>query len=330
VTFWTRSRTGLSVLSGTWALISVVAIAGCSTTDSGSSQIHGSNQLFDERSADRRVDEASHLAMGGESTTAIPRLLQVISQYPETNSALEARYWLGITYYNIKSYLDSLQVFQEYLKLAPEGPRAKEVSNYITRITAEYNEKFPGPGKMDSRIKELMALLHADSSTVAYQWELADLLWKRGDYDSSARIYLYIVEHNPEYANDATVTSRVERLPSGGYIALSPSEVQKREIKEHPLEIVNESSFRSGPDIFTREKRFYVVTGQVVNRSDSVMYGVDVSVTIYGFGSVVYDTRSVSIGRLNPGETRAFSARFNNFENIENIDRFECVGSFQR
>jgi tetratricopeptide (TPR) repeat protein len=308
----------------------VGVIAGCATNDSGSTRIQSSSKMFDERSAEQRVEEASHLATGGESTTAIPRLLQVISQYPDTRAALEARYWLGITYYNIKSYLDSLQVFDEYLKLAPKGERAAEVQNYVQRISAEYNEKFPGPGKMDARIKELTTLLRADSSVLAYQWELADLLWKRGDFDSSARVYLYIVDKHPEYANDATVSSRIERLPSGGYITLSPAEVQRREVKDHPLEIVNETSFRSGPDLLTREKRFYVVTGQVVNRSDSVMYGVDVTVTIYGFGSVVYDTRSVSIGRLNAGETRAFSTRFSNFENIENIDRFECVGTFQR
>ena len=43
-----------------------------------------------------------------------------------------------------------------------------------------------------------------------------------------------------------------------------------------------------------------------------------------------YDTTTVSVGRLNPGEIRAFSVRFSNFDNIENINRYECVASFQR
>lgn len=321
---------GLSVVAGGWALVLSCALVGCATGDTGASRLRSGARLIDEPTAAKRVEEARRMAIAGESTTAIPRLLQVLSQYPETNSALDARYWLGITYYNIKSYVDSMEAFREYLRLAPDGDHAKEIQEYIERISAEYNEKFPGPAKLDARIKELTAKLHADSSTLAYQWELADLLWKRGDYESSARIYMYIVEHNPAYANDATVTSRIERLPSGGYITLTPAEVQRREAQSHPLEIVNESSFRSGPDSYTHEKHFYVVTGQVVNRGDSVLYGVEVTVTIYGFGNVVYDTRNVGIGRLNPGETRAFSTRFSNFENIENIDRFECVGTFQR
>jgi hypothetical protein len=61
-----------------------------------------------------------------------------------------------------------------------------------------------------------------------------------------------------------------------------------------------------------------------------VLYGVQVFVTIYGFGNVVFDTSTINIGRLNPGETRAFSVRFSNFDNIENVRRHEAVGTFQR
>src|SRR5262249_16010833 len=150
--------------------------------------------------------------------------------------------------------------------------------DYIRRISAEYNEKFPAPEKLDAKINELMTQLRADSSDVNKQWELADLLWKRGDYDASARTYVYVVQNHPEYPGNAMVTSRVERLPNGDYVPLTPAEIQRREIKEEPVEIVNQNSFRSGPDLLTREKRFYVVTGQVVNRGDSVLYGVEVTV----------------------------------------------------
>jgi hypothetical protein len=111
---------------------------------------------------------------------------------------------------------------------------------------------------------------------------------------------------------------------------LSPAEVERRQIQAQPLAVTNTAAFKSGEDLFTRTALFYSVTGQVVNRSDSVLYGVQVIITIYGFGNVVNDTTTVSIGRLNPGEIRAFSVRFSNFENIENINRYECVATFQR
>ncbi|MFA6241883.1 MAG: FxLYD domain-containing protein, partial [Candidatus Hydrogenedentales bacterium] len=116
----------------------------------------------------------------------------------------------------------------------------------------------------------------------------------------------------------------------GQYLILTPMEVQRREVEKQPLVIVNMSSFRSGEDLFTRQPLYYSVTGQAVNRSDSVLYGVQVMVTLYGFGNVVYDTTTANIGRLNPGESRAFSVRFSNFDDIENIYRYEAVGSFER
>jgi hypothetical protein len=61
-----------------------------------------------------------------------------------------------------------------------------------------------------------------------------------------------------------------------------------------------------------------------------VLYGVEVLITLYGQGNIVYDSRPWHVGRLNPGERRAFSVRFDQFETLENIQRFECVGSFQR
>ena len=93
---------------------------------------------------------------------------------------------------------------------------------------------------------------------------------------------------------------------------------------------MNTNAFQSGHDLLTREKLYYVVTGQVVNRGDSVLYGTELVVTIFGFGNVVLDTNTVSFGRMNPGEARAFSVRFSNFPNIDDIRRFEAVPTFQR
>ena len=94
--------------------------------------------------------------------------------------------------------------------------------------------------------------------------------------------------------------------------------------------MVNTTAFKSGRDLLTRERKFYVVTGQVRNRSDSILYGVQVIVTLYGFGNVVYDTNTVNIGRMNPDEVRAFTVRFSNFPNIDDMNRHEVVPVFQR
>lgn len=288
------------------------------------------NRVLNERSSSREVEEARRMIKSGDTTVVIPRLLQVIAKYPDSKSSLDARYWLGVAYMDVKSYRDAIDVFNEYLRLAPDGAFADQSRQYVASLQKEYEQKYWTPEKLDAQIRELTEALKADPNNVDNQLKLADMLWKRGDYDYAGRLYAQVVKVNPETASDPQVSSRIEFLPSGGYVVLTPAEVQRREIEKQPLAVINTASFQSGRDLLTRQSMYYVVTGQVVNRGDSVLYGVQVNVTIYGFGNMVYDTNTVNIGRLNPGEIRAFSVRFSNFQNIDDINRYECVGSFER
>ena len=266
----------------------------------------------------------------GDYSGAIPRLVHVISKYPTTRPGNEARFWLAAAYYKIKSYREAMELLEEYLGLSPEGRYIEDAGALMAALTEEYDEKFLTPEELDEQIQSVLAKLEAEPGQLAYQLELADLLWKRGNYEQAGALYAQIVEGRPSYADDATVSSRIEWRGSGDYTVLSPAEVLKRDMEQNPLVFMNTASFYSGRDLFTREPRYYAVTGQVYNRSDSILYGVQVIVTLYGFGNMVYDTNTVSLGRMNPGERRAFSVRFGNFDFIENIARYECVGTFQR
>lgn len=301
-------------------------LVSCQTSD-------GPSNLRDRASAQAAQEElveARRFLDTGDVSGSIPILLQTIGKYPESAAAVEARYLLGRAYYELNGHRDAIDLFKDYIRLAPEGPHAAEARAYIERLTAEYHEKYLTPEALDSRIRQLTEMLAADPQSLDIQWQLAEMLWRRGNYGRAAEIYMEIVAAHPQYANDQTVRTRVELLPNGDHIVLTPSELQRREAEVQPLLVFNLAGFPAGRDLFTRTRTYYVVTGQIVNRSDSVLYGVEVLVSIYAFGNVVYDTQTVAIGRLNPGETRAFSVRLTNFEYIENINRFECVPTFQR
>jgi len=284
----------------------------------------------DDRAAAMEVEEASKLVDAGDTSAVIPKLLSTISKYPGSEAAYEARYWLGQAYYKIGGYRDAIDLFNEYLRLAPNGRYAQECNDYIQRLTTEYSQRFLSAEKLDENIRTLLDELKKSPDNIGSQLALADLLWKRGDYDKAVAIYKNVVDQHPDQANNEIIRQRVEMLPGGQYTALTPTEIQRRQAEAQPLVVINTSSFQGGQDLFTRENRLYSVTGRVVNRGDSVLYGVQVIVTIYGFGNVVYDTSTVSIGRMNPSEIRAFSVQFSNFDNIENINRYECVATFQR
>ncbi|GMV99469.1 MAG: hypothetical protein AMXMBFR84_06080 [Candidatus Hydrogenedentota bacterium] len=276
------------------------------------------------------MESAKQYLDSGEYSLAIPRFIHLIGKYPNTPASTEARYWLGVTYSKVKSYQDAMLMLKEYLEMAPEGKFAAEGSALLNELSEEYQSKFWTTEKFENRANELKQQLASNPKNLTVQLELADLYWKRGDYENSGRLYVEIVEDHPEYLKDATIVTRIEPLPTGEYVVLTPAEIQRRAYEDMPLQVFNETAFKSGEDLLTRRPRYYVVTGQCVNRGDSVLYGVQINCSIYGFGSVVLDTSTINIGRLAPGEIRAFSVRFSNFPNIDDIHRHECVGVFER
>lgn len=284
----------------------------------------------DERAARRDVDRIADLMEEGDLSEVIPQLQYLIEKYPETTAAKDACYYLGLAYYRIGTYRDALDAFQEYARAAPDGRYAEECNTYLTKAAAEYRRNVLTPEQIAEQIKTLRRDLNASPESPELAWKLADMLWKAGSYDEAGQLYVETAKKHPAYAQRDAYAQRIEWTTDTHYTVLSPTEMLRREIAKNPLAIINESHFRSGQDLFTRTSEYYVVSGQVVNRGESVLYGVQVIITLYGFGNVVYDTHTVSFGRLNPGETRAFSARFSTFDDIENVARHECVGTFQR
>jgi tetratricopeptide (TPR) repeat protein len=313
----------------------LLLLAGCATSNAWLPPTYpdgdgGEPSVFERSTAQRDLDAARELLEADDRSRVVPRLLSLISKYPNTPAAREAHYYLGVTYYDIASYRDAEQVLEEYLRMAPAGPHAEESERYLALIQTQLDDSLMNQERLAGRIQALQTALAADPDQLDLRWELADLLWRRGNYEAAARIYVDIAKRHPELADDPRLTSRVEVQPSGMYVALTPAEIQRRDIEEMPLVIANLSDFQSGRRLLTHEEQFYVVSGQAINRGDSTLYGVEVNITIYGFGNVVFESKTVSLGRLLPGESRAFSVRFSTFEEIENVWRYEATGSFLR
>lgn len=289
-----------------------------------------SKRLSDAGAGAKEVETARRMIEAEDYGTAIPRLLHLATKYPGSVAAQDAHFWLGVAYYRIQGYRDAINMFNEYLQLAPNGEYATESAEYAAKLTDEYGKRFKSPQDLDRDINDIAAQVQANPLDTKLQMHLADLLWQRGNYDRAGQVYAHLVATAPELASDPLIHTRVEFLTDGTYVLLTPTEVERRQIEQEPLVVQGSSSFKSGEDLFTRAPRYYVVTGQVRNRGDSVLYGVEVHVTLFGFGNVVFDTNTSNIGRMNPGEVRAFSIQFSNFPNIEDINRYEIVPAFQR
>ncbi len=284
----------------------------------------------DGYAASKQLAEAKRMVKGGEYSLVIPRLQQLTSQFPGDPAAIEARYYLGLSYYNIGGYGEAVQNFKEYAELAPQGENAASAKEYVQRMT----ESAPStPTEVNDKIRDALARAEAKPDDAAIKMELANLYWDAGRYAEAGKIYETLLAKWPNLMNDTVVRTRVAREKDGTLTVLSPQEAERRYREQEPLQIFNVSSFRSGRfDNWnaTASEKYYNVAGQAVNRGEHPLDDVRVTVTIYGMGQMVYDTQTVSLGSLQPGETRAFSVQFSKFDNIFNVTRHECVGTFRR
>ena len=320
------------------SLFAIFSLTACSTLESASPRMSSGHVEVGDTiprgpdsnsgSAARDLATARRMIKAGESSLVIPRLQSLVDRYPGDVSAISARFFLGQAYYKVGAYTDAHRWLNEYLGLVPDGEFSEESHQLLAQIS--------GDGQASAEEDDLSALaaaIVADPDAMAPRLAYANALWEGGRYEEAGPVYDALLARWPQLASAAAVSRRVERDASGSLIVLSPEEMQRRYREEEPLRIYNVSSFRSGrfeglPSV-AREK-FYNVAGQAVNQSESALDDVRITVTIYGFGQMVYDTQTISLGTLRPREVRAFSAQFSRFDDIHNVRRHECVGCFRR
>jgi tetratricopeptide (TPR) repeat protein len=289
----------------------------------------GSNS-FDAPAPNQAVAEADRLIQNGDSAIAVGRLQEIIARYPGTAEAAEAQYLLGVAYENIGGLRDAITAYDDYIALAPDGEWADESRIAGDRLRHQYTSSFPAPEALDREIDAARAALQAQPDSAEAKLRLADTLWRRGVYDEAGALYLDLAKRDPNFAASDHFRTRVERRTDGSHTILTPTEISRRAAEKNPIVVTNLNSFSAVRDSFTQIPLFFVVTGQAVNRAESVIYGVNVTVTTFGFGSTIYDTQTTTFGDMAPGETRAFSMRFSNFRELNSIDRYEYAVSFRR
>lgn len=287
--------------------------------------------MSDAANASKELATAKRMVKAGEYSLVIPRLQQIISKFPGDSAAVEARFLLGKSYYQVGAYTDALRYLNEYVELSPEGDHAGNSREMIARLTDA--PATVSPTEQDEQVAALEAAIAAAPEEMAPRLELAELHWTQGRYAAAGTVYTELLQRWPRLETDTVVRQRVERNASGALVVLTPEEVERRYRESEPLRIYNVSTFRSGrfegwPAV--ARDRYYNVTGQAVNQSAEPLDDVRIIITIYGLGQMVYDTQTVGLGTLRPGETRAFNAQFSRFDNIHNITRHECVGTFRR
>jgi tetratricopeptide (TPR) repeat protein len=284
-----------------------------------------------EVAAEQEVAEARRMLRAGEHAQVIPRLTIIATQNPGSGAGTEALYLLGLTYYKIDGLYNAQEYFQKYLAAAPEGAFAPLCREYLRGIDGVKQQRGAARAALEARVAQYDGVSAPEE--LAANLELAETYWHDGDFEKASAVYAKVLRVWPSLKDDALIRQRMEPAPGGGYIILTPEEVTRRQAAAAPLSVFNVQSFRSGQfraEHYGYQEEYYNVAGQTVNRGDQLLLDASVTVTIFGIAGQVYDTQTVQLGRLKPGEVRAFSVRFSHFDNIANVHRHECTVAYSQ
>ena len=319
--------------------LTLLAVSGCQVPGPGPALIRAGSRPFaavgnttlNSVAAEQELAEARRMLRAGEHSRVIPRLMEITTRYVGTEAGTEAWYVLGLTYYKIDGLYNAEQYFRKYLALAPQGDYAALCREYLAAITSAADQRGAHRAALEARVAKYGGVDAPEE--LAASLELAETYWHDGDFEKASAVYVRVLRTWPSLKEDTVIRQRMELGPDGTYLVLTPNEVERRQSATEPMTVFNVQSFRSGryrADQYGYVDEYYNVAGQAVNRGEQPLLDASVIVTIYGLAGQVYDTQTVQLGRLKPGEVRAFSVRFNNFDNIENVHRHECTVTYSQ
>lgn len=290
------------------------------------------SRTVDETAFNRALAQAENRVKAGEYSLVIPRLEQFTRQYPTMPGIARAYYLLGVCYYRIGGYSAARDALSRYLELDPEGSWAADARDILDRMNRFTPDAGQIPEELAREIARCREAVLTNPDDMGARMALAEVLWNAGQYEDAGREYTTLLNRWPYLINDSVIRTRVRAESDGSYRVLTPEESERIRRQDNPLVLYNIASFRSGRFenwSQSARERYYNVTGKAVNQGDKPLEDVRIMVTIYGFGQLVYDTQTVHMGTLAPGETRAFSVQFSRFDDINNVTRHECVGTFR-
>lgn len=276
------------------------------------------------------LNYAQRLIEKGEFSQALPKLLSIVES--GKNNYPESHYLLGVVYQELGSPQNALTHYIKYLQIAPTGIYSENSKRKISEILGKPDTQIERVTTIEERISSLEEMLKIHPKNKNIMLELANWYWINQNYDKAGELYRELVILYPELWNEDVIASRIEKDERGNIIVLSPDEALKREAERKPIVFFNVTSFRSGRQFgwaSDLRHQIYNVTGQVRNRSSRTIKNLSVQVTIYGFSGMVYDTKTVNLGNLNPGQTKPFSIQFTNFDTIENVDHYDYVAYYE-
>jgi tol-pal system protein YbgF len=88
----------------------------------------------------KAYDVASNLFRRNDFPAAIDAFRSFLKEYPNSQLASNAQYWIGISYANLKDYRNALQAQEQVMVRHPQSPKAPDALLAIAAIQAEQGD----------------------------------------------------------------------------------------------------------------------------------------------------------------------------------------------
>jgi tetratricopeptide (TPR) repeat protein len=263
--------------------------------------------------------------------SAVTKYQYLSQNHPEIEKKQYFLFQKGLCLYLLRSYHDGEKTFKEYLDLYPEGLYKAECQAYITKIEVLRAERERTYVLQREEIKGdadlLRLMIDRDPYNAQVHYELANLLWDLGDYNEAAKHYLKAGEIDAALKESELIKNRLMINGAGDVIPITPEIQKDMDREKNPLVIFDVHSYqqRTKPDYLGASKAFQTVAGKVRNQSKQAIRGISIVVNFYNIRHELLDTQNYYIGTMGPREIRAFLVKGQNYDNLYNIDHFECL-----
>ena len=263
----------------------------------------------------------------GRYSEAVSKFMVISEKYKDPEIKELSQFKIGQSYYQMKSYYDARVELQKYMEQYPKGKYQQEAQKLLEGIKEVYEEKEMTERKKiiaeQDKVKELQKQLEGNYQQANTHFELGNSYWNLGNYTDAVKEYFVAMDMDQTYRDNELIKSRILFDLDGKIIPITPSERVKMEIEKDPIVVFNTNSY-SARDRFQASKSIYVITGQVKNRSTKPILNLRIEVTLYNNLSAILETKETFVGNLLPAEIRSFSIRIPNFDDVINVQRFEC------
>jgi len=101
----------------------------------------------------KKYDLASNLFRRNDFASAIEAFRAFLKDYPQSQLASNAQYWIGISYANLKDYRNALAAQEQVVLKHPQSPKAPDALLAIAAIHAEQGD----PGSARNTLEDIIA-----------------------------------------------------------------------------------------------------------------------------------------------------------------------------